>query len=286
MGLLSSISKTVKKVVSTAKTTTIKALDTGLALFAAPITTLTKGKTAGLKEVKTMGAVERTAKILGTTAVAAGAVLAGGTVAGRAVATKLIPTTTKGKVIAAVAAPIAIGAISKSPREVSEVIIKAPVELAEFGQGIAGVVTEPSVQSVKELVTDSPLLTATTAIAAGLVVGKVAAPVVGGLITKSAIEDIKLESPAAVTPIVSPTTPPVAAIPASAPVKQEGLTPMAAPITPELVNVKATTTKRKKRQAKKQVKSSISQRVNVIVSSRSSGTTTKNYLSRGVLQYA
>ncbi len=86
------------------------------------------------------------------------------------VAKSLIPSTTKGKVIAAIATPVIAGAIAQQPKEIGKAIIKAPKELANFGGDVANLLVDPSIENLKELVSESPIITSGLA-AAGLIAG-------------------------------------------------------------------------------------------------------------------
>lgn len=277
MGLLSTIGSGLKK-----------ALDTNLALFAAPVTTITKGVEAGIAQVEQMGAVERTARIGATAVVAGGAVYASGITAVRTAAATvattvgkaLIPKTPVGVVTAVVAAPAIVGAVARQPKKVAETIIKAPAELAQFGGDVADFAANPSLSTAKEVIAESPLISAA---AGALLVGaaaKTIVPAVAGYMQTGAIKEqteaIK-ESTAALgvggvnpMPVAAPTTQPA------------GGAPMPQAVTPEIVGVSKTSTKRKKR-ARKAVMQPISQRVSVIVSNSANQRTTKNYITREVL---
>lgn len=269
MGILSSIGKVVKK-----------GLDANLAFFSAPITTVTKGVGAGLAKTAQMGAVERTAKIVGTAATLATATLGVGTAAGRAAIAAVTPATTKGKITAAVATPILVGGLVSQPKESAQAIIKAPTELAKFGGDIASFAADPSVSTAKDLITESPILTAASGLLIGGAVVKATAPIVGGLITKSAIED------AAEKPVKVEVAQPQYIAPVSAPAASSANAP-SAPVTPQLVSV-AKTPSKKRRKARTKAKSpSVSQRVNVIVSNRAQGgrgiTVNNKYLKEAIL---
>jgi hypothetical protein len=105
------------------------------------------------------------------------------------VAKALVPTSTKGKIIAGVSAPVVIGALAREPKAVIQKVAKAPSELAQFGGDIATFATNPSLESGKEIVANSPLISVGAGLlgAGGLV--KTIAPAIGGYLQKEAIQE-------------------------------------------------------------------------------------------------
>jgi len=96
----------------------------------------------------------------------------------------VIPTTTKGKIVAAVATPIVVGAVTSQPLGTAKTIAKAPGELAKFGAGIADLAANPSAETAKNLITESPLLTAGAALLTAGILGK------GALLTAAAVKTL------------------------------------------------------------------------------------------------
>ena len=74
-------------------------------------------------------------------------------------AKSLIPKTTKGKIIAAVATPVLIGAAIREPESVAKTVASAPGELGEFGGDVATLLKDPSAENLKNLFGDSPIIT-------------------------------------------------------------------------------------------------------------------------------
>jgi hypothetical protein len=187
-----------------------------------------------------------------------------------------IPTTLKGKVIAVVAAPIAFGAFVREPVAVSKAIISAPSELTQFGGDIAGLVTDPSLESLKTLITESPWLVGGAAALAALLATKGLSP---------AMILLAMRAGGNGTPPPAPTpTPPPAPIPTPPP--KPDPTPAPVPVTPPTETVTAGAKKKYKRRISKKVMPigiRQSQRVNVLVSSRSA--ISKKYIKKEVLAY-
>lgn len=169
--------KSVKAVVS--KKTTIKQVTK--AHFAKPL----KSQIA-----KTVLSTAGYATALYGGAAAVSAAKAGTLKAGVAVAAKsLIPKTIKGKVIAAVAAPIVVGAVIKEPTKVLSKVAAAPSELAQFGGDVATFAAEPSLETAKQIIKESPIISAGLALAGVAAVGVGAAGVVGGIRTRQELKN-------------------------------------------------------------------------------------------------
>jgi len=105
------------------------------------------------------------------------------------VAKSLIPTTTTGKVAAVVATPVVIGAISSQPVEVAKKVVEAPSQLSNFGSNVANLAINPTVENVKTVVAENPIIAAGAALVVGGAAVKAISPVVGGLLQREAIED-------------------------------------------------------------------------------------------------
>jgi len=281
MGLLSSIGKGIAK-----------ALDVTTVALAHPIQTATAvvSKKSTVQDVITAHFAQPLKEqikdvVLGTAGIAAtvvgGAAIGGAAKAGTlapkvvSVAKALIPATAKGKVIAAVAAPVVIGAIAKEPVKSITTAIKAPGELAQFGGDIATFAADPSLSSAKQIITESPLLSAGAGLLAVGGIAKVAAPIVSGALTRGAIQE----------QTEALTQGGVSVIDRSGEFKVLPVAENNAPIpqTPQTQKVSSTTTRKRTRRAKKLVVPSVNQRVNVIVANRNTSTGMKNYLKREVL---
>ncbi len=212
-------------------------------------------KPVGVSQKK---AVLTTGSKLGDQLLGLGIVAGAGSIAGFGVkavlstVSKVIPKTIKGKVIGAVTLPIAVGVISSAPKKVAETVVKAPSELAKFGADIGKVIADPSLESVKELVKESPLLTAGAVVLGVGAVAK-ATGLGGALLLGKALDDdiiVKTGGNGAL-----PTDKALATIPLL-------------PSTPttETVRVGAPT---KRRRAKKKVQPQrINQRVNILLNNQ------------------
>jgi hypothetical protein len=194
-----------------------------------------------------------------------------------AAAKSAIPTTVKGKVIAAVAAPVVLGAVAKQPIKAISTAIKAPSELAEFGGGISTLLAEPSLASAKALFKESPLLTGATLAAGAVIAGKGIFPAIAIAQQTQAIQEQTEALRGATAGLATPSggIPPTYAT-----------APMATvPVTPPTQTVTAgAITRRKRRSLKKVMQGNISQRVNVLVS-QNRNSITKKYLRRNVIAY-
>lgn len=229
-------------------------------------------------------------KVLGTSIAATGVALAGAAAAGssagavslRSFAGKgskiivkgvksVVPSTAKGKVIAAVTAPIAVGAVVKQPKAAAEAVIKAPKELAQFGGNVADVAVNPSKESVSNLIKESPVLTAAAGAAGLAAVGGSVAGLVSGALTRG---EIKKQTEALTTlaekQVLTTTQPTIA--------PQQAITP-ATQAVKEAAPLSTTSTPRKRRSRSRS--KPISQRVNVIVNQKNTGVRiTKKYLNK------
>lgn len=193
--------------------------------------------------------------------------------AGAAVATKglaasvgtLIPTTLKGKAIAVIAAPVVIGAVVKSPELIGKAA-GAPAELAQFGGDVAGFAADPSLESAKQIITESPLISAGIA-AAGLVIGGAA---VSGVLQR---QEMKKQTAA------------LEASAAAAEMGGKGFYSGDSPILPERVGVTPTKTASKRRRATKKPSVKQSVRINIISRPVATGlrVTNKRYINQELL---
>jgi hypothetical protein len=277
MGLLSSIKKAVTKVA-------IGAADVALnkvpAVFSHPITAITKG--VGAAETKLYGTREAptSLKSQATDVIKAGAAygvaaVAGLTSVGRAVVAKVIPTTTKGKVIAAAAVPVAATAIINKP----SLIVEAPSKILNFQSNVGEFIAEPSIQKAKDIATENPLITAAVGGAAAVAVGKTILPAIA---TYRQTEAIQEQTEA----IQAATSGGITVIDKSQPIPISSIAPQT-PVMPQTQTISAggtSTSKRRKRRASKPAIASVNQKVNVIVNNRSSsvGIQNKRYLKEAV----
>jgi len=302
MGLLSSIGGAVKKAGSTAAT----GLDYLSTTIAKPVQVATAivSPTKTVKEVKEQFFSQPLSTQLKQEAIGA-VVLVGTAAGGAAIATSskaasiaasigkaLIPTTPKGVIATAIAAPIVIGAVTKEPAKAVEIAINAPSQLAEFGGDVASFAVNPSIESGKEIFSDSPIIStvATIGIVAGL-----ASKVIPAVLAAKQLEATKEQTAAIREVSTAPSVIPSAVVSTPAPAtsseipKVASTTASSVPVTPETAPLIAsagtgTTTKKKRKKAK--LPASISQKVNVLVSNRANSTgirLNKRYINREIL---
>jgi hypothetical protein len=190
MGILSKARSALTKTLDVVATTYAKPLTVAKAIIS-PKTTVkqvvTEFRSQPVKEQQKgiiKGAAGWSAALLTAGALAIPAV--GSAVAGAA--KSIIPKTAKGKVIAAVAAPIATGAIIREPTKTATTLINAPSELAQFGGDIASFAAAPSMSSAKNIFKESPLIS-TALIGAGVAgAGAAVTSAVSGYLTREEME--------------------------------------------------------------------------------------------------
>ena len=197
-------------------------------------------------------------------------------VVGKAI--QAVAPTTKGKIIAAIAAPVAVGAVIREPYAVSKAITKAPGELANFGGDVAGLIANPSVEKAKELVSESPLISAGAGLLVAGGIAKAVVPAISGIATREAIkEQTNVIKSGGISLI------PLDEVPQTA----NSLVPIS-PQTGQTQTLASTTTRKVTKYKKKKpiLPTSINQKVNVIVSNKSSSVgvkQSKNYIKRELL---
>jgi len=275
MGLLSNLASGINKV-----------LEQGTFMFAHPI----QAVSAGLSKEKTIaGETEKffsqpvskqltqvavsgvsTALVaVGTAKIAAAGVVA--------TATKLIPATTKGKVIASIAAPVALGAVVSQPTKTLSAISQTPGALANVGSNVAGFIAEPSIEKAKEIATENPVIVGAIATAGLLAVGSKVIPAVATYTQTQAIQEQTSAIKGATGLVVeSGKDKDVITIPAQQtnPIPQTAQT--------QVIKTGAVTSTRRKRKKAVIMPQNISQRVNVLVNNDNRHAT-KNYIKREVL---
>lgn len=277
MGLLSSIGKGI-----------VKVLDINKAAFTNPVTLVTKGVDAAVKQSNSYTPAQAVPKILATTATVAGAVLTAGTSLGRTaavtVAKTLVPKTAKGVIATAVAAPVVVGVLSSSSKA-REGLISAPSSLANVGSNIGKVIENPTIENVKETFKENPVAATLIAAAPLAIVGGGISGTVASIANTAAVkENTKASTPSA--PAISPDT--VTVVDKSSqfkamPVPTETVAASTSPTTAQTHAVSTKSSTKRKKKAVKAAIPSISQKVNVIVQNRSSSVGMKNYLKREVL---
>lgn len=260
------------------------------AIVANPVTAVTKGVSAALDKSRNESFEKQAGKVLVNTGTVAAAVLTGGTSTGRTVATTVIkaltPTTAKGALTLAIAAPVTVGVLKETKKPL-DVIVKAPGALTAFGSDVGKAIEDPSLSSITNIVKENPTV---SAVVGGLAIGAGAGALVSGL---GAIENIKtresvqdLTQQLSIMP-VSPAPSTVGATPPAAKTEQKPFSPTTA-VTPATAPLSSTNgTRARKKRTTKKVQPSVNQRVNVIVQNKNTSTgiraTNKNYLKRSIL---
>lgn len=186
--------------------------------------------------------------------------------AAASVVKSLVPASTTGKIAAVVAAPVVVGAVIQNPTGAFNTAASAPSNLVNFGGNISKVVSSPSIENVKELVTENPLLTAATAAAGGVVLSKGVTAAANIIATErntraleTAANNVTSTAPVANTSVVPEQTTKTATAAATTPV-MASTAPVYASTT--------TTSKRRKRRPIKAAVPSVRQNLSVIVQNR------------------
>jgi len=240
--------------------------------------------------------------VLGTAAIA-GTIVAGAAVgtaakAGTLVpaianaAKSLIPTTVKGKAVAAVSTLALGGAIAAQPAATAKAIIQTPISIANFGGNVATFAANPSISNAKAIVTENPVIASGVAIGAALTVGSAVTGVLSTISTKqntkAVLENTKAMSTSETlpsTPVVSTSTSGKVASPeviyASDAVVPKSTTSSLVPVTPQTTTVSSGKTTKVKRRSRARSYQNINQRVNVMVNSMN----TKRYLNTVMLKH-
>lgn len=194
-----------------------------------------------------------------------------------ATASKLIPATTKGKIIGAVVAPVALGAVVSQPKQTISAIAKTPGALANVGSNVAGLIAEPSIEKAKEIATENPVIVGAIATAGLLAVGTKVIPAIASYTQTQAIQEQTSAIKGTTGLIVESTKDKdVLTIPAQQtnPIPQTAQT--------QVIKTGTGATTRRKRKKAIITPQNISQRVNVLVNNDNRHAT-KNYLKREVL---
>lgn len=247
-----------------------------VAAAVSPTKTVKQVQDEYFKQSKTAQAIDfaigATSIGLGTTAVATTAGRAAATQVAKSVGSSAIKAPIKTLAIGA-SIPIAIGAVKSNPKEVISTVAKAPSELQTFGSDIAKVVSSPSLQSAKQLVSNSPILTTATAVLGAGAIAKTVSPIASGLLQREALqEQTEVLQSAVSNNIPSQLT----EAPPKGVAKDTPKAPQT-PITPETQPLIATAgsgngSKKRRKASRKPKVQPISQRVNVIVSNRANAT--------------
>lgn len=293
MGLLSNIGNALKKTVSTVVTavmpTKAKIENVGAVLNAAfnPFSKDTVVANVQNKALKTTLETVANHPYVSAGVVAGGITLAANPSVATSVGTALIPTTTKGKVIAAVAAPVVIGAVVSQPAESAKAVISAPSNLANVGSNIATLIAEPTLEHAKDLIKENPIIVGSAIAAGTIAAGSVIIPAITSNRNIAAINEQTKAIQDSTTALLKDTEKDVV-------VKDTTLTTAttaAAPITPVTAQTQPiyattgnakTSTKRKRRSSKPTIQN-FTQKTNVIVQNKNTSTgikQTKRYLNK------
>ena len=268
MGLLSSILQTGENILTSIGGAVGKVYENTLA------------KVPFIPEAKSF--VEKNPEIV---AVPLTAGLAVGATATKAAASKvvtsipsLLPTTTKGKIVAAAATPVVIGATISQPSKVAQAVVDTPKGLFNVGGNLGNLVAEPSIKNVKTLVTENPVIVGGAIAAAAAVGAKGIIPAIATARQTEAIQEqtkaIQSVSPPGLL-VESTKEKDILTLPPAT-----NITPI--PQTPQTKTISPTTTRRKKRKSVKTLPQNITQKVNVLVNN-DNRRATKNYINREVL---
>jgi len=182
--------------------------------------------------------------------------IGGGALAGAAgklgtIAKAIIPTSIKGKAIAAVTVPVAAGIIVSSPKAREE-IVSAPSALVNVGTNIGDFIESPTLQNAKDIVMENPLAAGIIGGGALLATVPLVAPAIGNIITGEKLDDIEDAITANPTYQILPM-PSTVPTPATLPTTTEAI-PAVNNTIPVLSSGKKTT---KRRKAKPKVQPSI-----------------------------
>lgn len=234
-------------------------------------------------------------KVLGTAIAGTAVALTAATVAAipaaaaatRTAATKAATIAKANPIKTAIAAPIITGAIISQPEKAAKTLVQAPIQLGNVGANIANLAAAPSIEGVKELVTENPVIVG-TAIAAGTAFGiKGIGQAVATLSQTQAIQEqtkaIKDITPSGITTLYA-TPSGIMTVPSIEDNYAEN-TPLSKVTTPteEVYNIEKKpkkATKRKKKKALEPRRQTISQRVNVQVGVNSGN---KKYIKNTIL---
>jgi len=275
MGILSSIGKGIAKVLDTTTVAIAHPVKT-LTAIVSPKTTVNDLITEHFSQPLSK---QITQTVYGTVGIAATVATAGasGLLGKAAAASKpaqiaatavksLIPTTKKGALTAAVVAPIAISAAVSNPKAV----VEAPSKVLNFQTNVGELLANPSLEKAKETFKDNPLISTAVlgagAVAVGAGVGGVVASVMNTQAIKEQTKTIKENN----TPIVLP----LPTSPNTSGVNVTEIKPAQPATIAQTKTISATTPKTRKKapRTKKGYQGNVIQRVNVIVSNKSSST--------------
>jgi hypothetical protein len=251
------------------------------AIVANPITTVTQGPQAAMKQAQNDSIEKSTGKVLLTTGVIAASVVTGGTSAGRAavttVAKALVPKTPTAIITTALVAPVVATAVLTNPKGAVKTVSKIVDTQIDAGKLLA----EPTVEKAKEFVEEHPVAVGAAATGAALLVGKGVSAAVGAYTNYQNTKAVKENTEALANDAVLPTTTnnpstskDTIKLLDTAPQNNSSLVPVT-PQTTSLTKTSSTTVKRRRASSPRNSPQSINQKVNVIIGN-------KTYLKRSV----
>jgi hypothetical protein len=284
MGLLSSLSNIGTKALNTLTVAIAHPIKTATAAVS-PKTTINDVITEHFKQPLSKQITET---VLGTASIAAtiagGAAISGAAKAGTllsktaTIAKALIPATAKGKVVAAVVAPIVASAVIQKPSLITEV----PSKVLNFQTNVGSLVANPSVSSAVSLVKENPVISSVLLGAGALALGKGVAGTVATISNTLAVKESTKATKEAVAALPTSAAPTEQVIKVTD--KSQPLSTVAAvPVTPQTQTVSSGVSKPRKKRSYKAKINAMSQRVNVIVSNKNSVGNTKRYINNRIL---
>lgn len=197
-------------------------------------------------------------------------------------ATSLIPKTIIGKVATTAAIPIAVGVISKKPVESAKALISAPSNLANFGGNTANLISNPSVDNLKTLFKENPVISTSVVAGAVAVAGLGTAGLVSNYLNTQAVkENTAARSPSSQLPFS--VTEVKDDFGSQTVVGTNNQLAPSVPQTPQTNIVNDKVSVKRKRRSTKPLLPSIRQNVNVMVSNNNTRVTNKKYINREVL---
>lgn len=176
-----------------------------------------------------------------------------------------IPKTLTGKAAVAIATPVAIGAVAGNPIGAAKTISNAPQAAANFGYNLAKVGSNPTLENVKEIAKENPLLTgaAVTALVAPLAI-----KAIPSLINLETSREVKkeLKNLADMPDMANTKQEQILTTPTDTQKELPIVTNQGTPQTPQTQTISPNITRPRKKYSKRHKITSMSQKVNVIVS--------------------
>lgn len=286
MGILSSIGKGISKVLDTTTVALAHPVKTLTAVVSSKSTvadvvtehfnqSLTKQITQTIAGTIAIGATVATAGATGVLGKAAAASAPAKVVATAAKA--LIPKTAKQTLVAAAVVPIAATAIISNPQAAASV----PSKVLNFQTNVGELIASPSIAKAKETFMENPIISSAVVAGGVAVAGLATAGVVSSVLNTQAIQE-QTKALNSQIPNALPTTPASTAGSSSKEYQNNNPSPVEArPVTPSTMDIN----KKRSRKTRKILKNNVVQRVNVIVSNRSSSTGIRGarYLNQRIL---